>query len=582
MVNSLLERRRGSGPAAAPASSWLRRHRPDLGAAAVYVALGLVVMGRYLADPDGTLSAHLPPDNTWFQWLLSHGAYSVRHLENPLFSARQNVPDGVNMMANTSVLGVTLPLAPVTMLAGPRVAYVVWMAGACAGTAFSAYWVLRRHLVRSRAAAFAGGALAGFAPGVIHHANGQPNFVSNFALPLIVAAVARLGAGGRVRRDGVVLGLLVTYQLFVNEELLLITAVGCLVMTIAYAAFRRDEARRRARAFLGALGVTAAVAGVLCAYPIWFQFHGPMSFASMPFFTSWGEDPLTYLTFSRDTLAGGPASEAVVGRIEQNSWFGWPLTLVAVLLAVVLWRRSVAARVAAVTALAAAVLSLGPVLRVGGEVSGEPGPLAWLPRGLPVLGLLMPSRFTYVVIGALVVLVALGWDRLPWRTGRYAIAAALLPLAPTPVPAMPEAPPPVFISSGAWRPYVPAGSTLVPVPVPSNWAGRETLGWSAAALHEFPVPEGYFLGPGVHGTGVMGPARPGTLSRLVTGLLTSGTVPVVSGPDRAAAQAEVRRWNGSVLVLRADAAHEPMRILVEQIFGPPRRVLDVWLWQPVT
>lgn len=581
MVNSLtLAPAQPAAPVAVPAPSRWRRARPHLAAAGVYIGLGLLVMGGYLADPGGRISGHLAGDNTWFQWLLSHGAYSVRHLSNPLFSSQQNAPEGVNMIANTSVLGVTLPMAPVTMLLGPRVAYLIWMVGACAGTAFSAYWVLQRYLVRSRVAAFAAGAFAGFAPGIIHHANGQPNFVSNFALPLIVVRIARLGVDGRWRRDGLILGALVTYQLFINEELLLITAVGGLILTLVHAAMRPAEARRRAGAFLRALGITAVVAGVLCAYPIWFQFHGPQSFSSMPYFTDWGEDPLAYLTFARDTIAGTPASEATVGRSEQNSYWGWPLTLIAVLLAVMLWRRSVAARVAAVTAVAGAVLSLGPVLRLGGLVTDTPGPLAAMPEGLPVLGLLMPSRLTFVVIGAIVVLLALGGDRLPRPAGRVLIAAALLPLVPTPVPAIPDAPPPAFITSGAWRPYVTPGRTLVPVPLPDSSRGRDALSWGAAARNEFAMPEGYFLGPSAEGVGRMGPAYGSTLSRLVGETTKAGTTPLVTVADQQAVRAEVSRWRGDVLVLRADAAHEPLRALVEQVFGPARQDQDVWVWTP--
>ncbi|MEV4637321.1 hypothetical protein AB0J80_08215 [Actinoplanes sp. NPDC049548] len=565
-------------PPAAP-SRW-RRVRPHLSAAVVYVGLGLLVMGGYLADPGRTISGHLAGDNTWFQWLLSHGAYSVRHLSNPLFSQQQNAPEGVNMIANTSVLGVTLPMAPVTMLLGPRWAYLIWMVGASAGTAFSAYWVLQRHLVRSRAAAFVAGAFAGFAPGIIHHANGQPNFVSNFALPLIVARIARLGVDGRWRRDGLILGGLVTYQLFINEELLLITAVAGLILTGVHAAMRPAEARRRAGAFLRAIGVTAVVAGVLCAYPIWFQFHGPQSFSSMPYFTDWGEDPLAYLTFARDTLAGTPASEATVGHSEQNSYWGWPLTLVALVLAVMLWRRSVVARVAAVTAVVGAVLSLGPVLRIGGLLTDTPGPLAAMPEEMPVFGLLMPSRLTFIVIGAIVVLLAVGWDKLKAPAWRALMAAALLPLVPTPVPAIPDAPPPAFITSGAWRPYVPAGHTLVPVPLPDSMRGRDALSWNAAALHEFAMPQGYFLGPDVNGKGRMGPAWATTLGRLVDETYKAGTAPQVSAEDQVAVRGEVARWRGSVLVVRADAAHEPLRGLVEQIFGPARQDHDVWVWTP--
>ncbi|MEV4810311.1 hypothetical protein AB0J96_10755, partial [Micromonospora avicenniae] len=193
-----------------------RPARADLMALGAYVLLGVLVCLNYWGDLQGRVSSHLPTDHSWFEWLFAHGAYSVRHLENPLFTVRQNAPLGVNMMANTSLLGVTLPLAPMTMLLGPQVMYALYLGGALAATAATSYWVLSRHLVRSRAAAFVGGAFLGFAPGIVHHANGQPNFVSNFLLPLIVSRVLRLGEPGRWRRNGLALGLLVAYQIFIN------------------------------------------------------------------------------------------------------------------------------------------------------------------------------------------------------------------------------------------------------------------------------------------------------------------------------------------------------------------------------
>ena len=544
----------------------------------VYLVLGVVVMGRFLADPAGHVSSHLPDDQTWFEWLLAHGAHVVVHGGNPLFSSAQNAPYGVNMMANTSVLGVTVPLAPLTLLAGPRVAYVVWMVLACAGTAAAGYWVLQRYVVRSRVAAFVAGALAGFAPGVVHHGNGQPNFVSNFVLPLIVAAVFRLGVGGRPLRDGVVLGLLVTWQLFINEELLLVTALACGIGAVAYAVVAPGAARRRAVVFLKALGVAAVTAGLLCAYPIWFQFHGPRSFVGMPAFTDWGEDPVTYVTFARDTLAGRPAAEVGQGRTEQNSWFGWPLTVLLVVSAVVLWRRSVAARVATVVAVVCALLSLGPVLRFGGGPSGYPGPLALMPRHLPVLDLLMPSRLTFAVTGAAVVLVASAADR--WRVGRAVVVAALVPLLPTPLPAMAERPVPVFISSGAWRDYVRPGGVLVPVPLPSSRLGRDALGWSAAAGQQFEVPEGYFLGPGPDGRGTMGPTFTSRTTLLVAEARRTGAAPVLTPADRQAVRSDVAGWHGQAIVMRAETGNTALWQLVSQVYGPPLTTSDVWVWQP--
>ncbi|HEX8347268.1 MAG TPA: hypothetical protein VF657_21400 [Actinoplanes sp.] len=570
-----------------------RRWIADLVAIAVYAGLSVFLMSRFLPDPVGRVSAHLAIDQTWFEWLLSHGAYSVRHLENPLFSMRQNVPDGVNMMANTSVLGVTIPLAPLTILFGPAVTYIIWTIGACTATAATTYWALSRHLVSSRAAAFIGGAFAGFAPGIIHHANGQPNFLSNFLLPIIVVRVMRLGVNGRWLRDGIVLGLLVAYQVFINEEMLLITAAACGIAVGGYAVQRRREARRRARAFLSALGVTALVAGALVAYPLWFQFQGPQIFTGLKRFHSWGEDLAAYVTPARDTLGGDGAAELTIGKTEQNSWFGWGLVVLILLLIVALWRRSVAARTATIVALFFAVAALGPEVKLNREVL-MPGPWSYIPDDLPVLGLLMPSRLTFVVVGAVVVLLALGWDRYVHRRGSsgvrgwlvpaatvVAFAVALTPLIPQPLPMIDTLPPPQFITSGAWRPYVPVGRTIVPVPLPGRgWGpgtGRDTMVWSVATLLEFPIPTGYFIGPDQHGAGKLGPVT--TRMQYVIGQTAkTGVVPKVTDKMRAELRADIRRWRGAVVVLGRNRNHDALLDLMQRLLGPPQRVQDVWLW----
>lgn len=568
-----------------------RRVLLHVAVAAVYIGIGIVVMARFVADPNGRVSSHLAIDHTWFQWLLSHGEYSVRHLSNPLFSRQQNFPTGVNMMANTSVLGVTLPLAPVTMLFGVRATYVLWVVLACAGTAFATYWVLLRHVVRSRAAAFLAGAFAGFAPGVVHHANGQPNFVSNFLVPFIVVRSVRLGIDRRWQRDGLILGLLVTWQVFINEEVLLVTAAACAVAMLTYAALQPGKVRERIRHFTPALAVTAVTAGVLCAYPLWFQFSGPRTFTNLPIYHTWGEDLLTYLTFPRDTLFGDPATERTVGRTEQNSWFGWPLVALVLVSVLLLWRRSPVARVATIVGLVFAVMSVGPYVRVGGVTTDLKGPWIFVSEDLPVLGLFTPSRFNYAVIGVFTLVIALGWDALgplrhrtttPGRSGvvlgRVLIAAALFPLIPTPLPATADEKPPVFITSGAWRPYVPDGRSLVPVPPPSKWPGRDALSW-AAWDQDLAVPEGYFLGPDKRGVGTHGPAKLSTLATVAKKVIVSKKVPAVTPQMRAAVLADIRRFRGSVVVLRARPANDNLRMLLEQLLGPSQQQLDVWLWR---
>ncbi|WP_372495220.1 hypothetical protein, partial [Micromonospora phytophila] len=401
-------------PAAAAPTRWHRPRpaRADVLAIGAYVLLGVFVCLNYWVDVQNRVSSHLPTDHSWFEWLFQHGAYSVRHLENPLFTARQNAPDGVNMMANTSLLGVTLPLAPLTMLLGPQVMYALYLGGALAATAGTSYWMLSRHLVRSRAAAFVGGAFLGFAPGIVHHANGQPNFVSNFLLPLIVVRVFRLGEPGRWRRNGVVLGLLVAYQIFINEEMLLLTALACLVAVVAYAIMRPARTLAVAGTFAAALGVGGGLALLLTAYPIWFQFNGPQSYRGLQggVFHNWGEDLAAFVTYARDTVAGDEAVEQTIGLTEQNTWFGWPLVLLSVVALALLIRRSFVARILAVLVVVFTVASIGPKVRLGGVETATDGPWAYVPDDLPLVEMMMPTRLALVVVAAVGVLLALAWD----------------------------------------------------------------------------------------------------------------------------------------------------------------------------
>ncbi|MEV0807906.1 hypothetical protein [Micromonospora sp. NPDC050200] len=588
-----------------------RPNRADVLAIGAYVLLGVFVCLNYWVDVQHRVSSHLPTDHSWFEWLFQHGAYSVRHLENPLFSARQNAPDGVNMMANTSLLGMTLPLAPVTLLFGPQVTYALYLGGALAATAATSYWMLSRHLVRSRAAAFVGGAFLGFAPGIVHHANGQPNFVSNFLLPVIVARVLRLGEPGRWRRDGVVLGLLVAYQIFLNEEMLLLTALACLVVVLAYAVQRPRAARARAGGFLAALGLGGGLALLLTAYPIWYQFNGPQSYRGLQggVFHNWGEDLMAFVTFPRDTVAGDEAVEKTIGLTEQNTWFGWPLVLVALVALVLLWRRSLPTRLAGVLVLVFTVAAIGPKVRFDGVETAVDGPWAYIPDDLPLVEMMMPTRLALVVTAAVGVLLALGWDaaarhgralipaprpaaddvgpaattatraRRRWvgPAGYAAVTLAVLPLFPRPLPAQPVDPPPHFITAGGWRPYVPAGRTLVPVPIPSNVHGLPTLRWSVLTGHEFPVPGGYFIGPNLDGAGAFGaPNRP--TSTLIYSTMDTGTVPALTEENRRQAVEDLRYWKASVVVLGAHPREAVLRELVTGLVGPAQRVDDVWLW----
>jgi hypothetical protein len=586
----------GSSRQPSPVAGRFRRlsgARPDALVIGCYVALALWVESHLLVDANHRVSEVLPQDHSWFEWLLQHGAYSVRHGTNPLFSAQQNAPSGVNMMANTSMLGVTIPLSPLTMWFGTHVSYVIMLGICLAGTATSTYWVMSRHLVSSRLAAAVGGLVCGFAPGFVHHASGQPNFTAHFLVPFVVLAVVRLGRSSHLVRDGAVLGLLVAYQLFINEEILLATVVSTAFGFVVYAFMQRGETVRLLSRLLRGGLVGVGVAGVLLAYPLWFQFAGPQSYHSRIPFADWGEDVTAFVTFSRYSLGNNTVGvESSIAVTEQNTWFGWPLLLAAVLAAVLLWRqRNRVARAAAVTGVVFALLSLGPTIGINGKPTGVPGPWSIVGENTPLLELMMPSRLSLVVTGVIGLLLALFCAELVaarQREGPSAglvtaaafgvVGIAVLTILPMPLPAVGYPRAPRFITSGQWREYVAPGRTLVPVPLPDRAGGLSTFRWSAAGKQEFPIAAGYFLGRGPNGELTDG-ALPRPTTTLVAQVALNGVVPPVTDQLKRTVRDDLAFWKAGAVVL-GDYPNELALVrLLDAVLGPGTRVDDVWVWK---
>ncbi|MFD0516697.1 hypothetical protein [Paractinoplanes durhamensis] len=191
---------------------------------------------------------------------------------------------------------------------------------------------MSRHLVESRVAAFAGGLWIGFAPGFVLHTNGQPNLACGFVVPFIVWQVIRLREPGRRWRGGALLGVLIAVQAFVGEEFLLLLAI-----TLGFVAFFFAFSRPPVRDFLAGLLVAAGVAGVLLAYPLYWQFFGPGHYSGLPFRPDLYATPLgSIVAYPRGVLAGNDAIAKRVGggSLTEDatlwgpapascSWFRW-------------------------------------------------------------------------------------------------------------------------------------------------------------------------------------------------------------------------------------------------------------------
>ncbi|MGA4726787.1 hypothetical protein ACPB67_05175 [Micromonospora taraxaci] len=568
----------------------------DLLVVAAYLALAVVLTSAQWGYPWRLF--HQAGDQILFEWMLAHAAHAVVDGENPLFSAGLNAPDGVNLMANTSVLGLGVPLTPVTLLFGSQVAFCVAVVCCLAGTAAAWYALLRRRLVTTRSAAAVGGLICGFAPGMIAQAGAHLHIAAQFLVPAILALVFRPAPEAAHRlagvwRPGVVLGLLLVWQVFIGEEVLVFLALAAGVFALGYALADRVAARRLAPALFGRLAVAAGVAGVLLAYPLWFQFYGPQHYSGMAFAAhAFQLDAASFTASARQTVLGDDWLPGLLSPnpTEENSFFGPGLLVLAVVIVVWLWRRPLV-RALAGCGLVFALLSLGTELRFDGTATGIPGPYR-LVAGLPLLDLAVPARFALVCVPVLGVLVALSVDRV-WAARELsavagvpvrllwagAVAAALLPLVPTPIRVVPVLPVPGFVADGGWRPLVPPGRTVVAVPPVTGAARSPVMLWSARTGLAFSAPGGYFIGP----SGPDDPAaRWGAPDRPTSVLLRrvaeTGAVPVLTDADRRSAVEDLRHWRAAVVVLGPLTNGDPVRRTVDDLLGPGRPVDGGWVW----
>ena len=547
----------------------------------LYLALALWVTSGLWRHIGGFSLVSGGSDVHFFEWDLIHATRIFSHGENPFFTPQLNAPNGVNLMANTGLLGLTVPLVPVTLAFGPAVAFAVLLTGGLTATAWAWYHVLYRHIVGYWPAALVGGLFAGFAPGMVNHVNGHPDLVSQFLIPFIIWRAISL----RTARDGVVLGLLVTWQAFLNEELLLQTALAVAIFVVVYAVFRPAEVRARAGPFLAGLWPALLTAGVLLAYPLWFQFLGPQSYRGLPQnVLGYGTDLRAFTAFSRTSLVRHGASQSSYSAPpEENTFFGAPLLIAVGVIVAWLWRQ-VAVRALTAVALVFALLALGRTVVIGGHTMLRHGPMSLVDH-VPLFDSVVPTRFGLALIPVIAILLAFSvraaaasgaWLRYGWT---LVLVAVLLPIAPTPVLVKGPAPVPAFFTSGQWRQYVPGGQSVFAVDT-VFWVGSfTTMGWDDATGQDYRMVGGYFLGPHENGQGDYGPQDRPTFV-LLQDIADYGASSRITAAQRAAFRADLRYWDAAIVVLGPHTPHhDELRQVLDRLTGQPaRQVPGALLW----
>ncbi|MEH0975081.1 hypothetical protein V6U77_28520 [Micromonospora sp. CPCC 205546] len=571
----------------------------DAAAVASFVALGFWVTARLWLRPSHGIRDNRT-DQSQFEWMMAHGARVVTDFVDPFTSDRMNVPETVNLMANTSVLSVSLPMTPVTLLFGTRASFLLFLTLGMIATATAWYFLLSRVVVGSRGPAWLGAAFCAYAPAMVSHANAHPNIVSQYVVPLIVWRALRLAEPGRWLRNGLLLAAVVVWQAFLNLEVLLMTAIG-LGVVVGALALGRPELRRRARPFLAGLAVAAAAALVVLAYPLYVQFFGPGAYHGLSrLIRGYSTDLASFVAYSRESLAGDARGAQGLAKnpTEENAFFGWPLVVLVVAL---LWwlRRDVVVRGLAVLALFFGLLSLGREVQLGGRGTGIPGPWAAL-ENLPVLHSVVPTRWALAITPIVGVLLAYAAEQVRVLAARHprarpqirfatvtVLAMALLPILPTPLPTTRLDPVPAFVTSGDWRPYADGGRSIVTLPLPDTHYA-DPLRWSARTGLDMPIARGYFLGPDTRpgrDRVALFSAPPRPTSEFFAEIRRTGAVPPITPQARVDAVGDLRYWRAGAVVLGPHRQADALRRGMTELTGiRPTYTGGVWLWdvRPLT
>jgi len=537
-------------------------------AGAGYLVVSVVLWWHVWTSHPTTTATCGCGDPALFTWFLEWPAFALSHAKSLFFSGALFHPHGINLLANTSVLAIGIPLAPITWAFGPIATLNVASTVVPVATGLCAFWMLRRF-VTWMPAAFVGGLLYAFSPFVLQSlAFGHLMTADLALLPLVVGALDELLI--RQRRSawlvGVLLGLALCVQFFVSTEVLAITllsgALGIVVLAGYGIVVDRTATAAHARVAVPGLVATAVTTLVLLAYPAWYALAGPAHLSGQ----IWPHIPVIGgYTPNSFIDPGSGATRSLLLEIggylgtplASSSYIGWGM-LVVVVVGLIAWRRDRRLWFFATMALISAALSLGERKH------------HWVPWQLfdrtPVLDNVVEQRFMAICYLALAVLLAVilerAWRSVPprgasgvspswrgaWRIAMVALAVgvSLGPMANAFASSLPYAVRSVDLPQ--W--YAVRGANLAPGQVllayPAPFSGiQSSMAWQAVNGMRYAQAGG----GGPQGTpGRAGAQRPGfmVLANLGFGFAAAPTATPV---ELRAVRAALSAWKVTMVVI---------------------------------
>lgn len=388
-----------------------------MAALAAYVLLSVLLFGvRVLAHPGRMYVGGLTTDPQVVIWSMAWWPHAVFHGLNPIVTKELWVPEGVNLVWTQTAPGLAIALAPLTLAAGPIVAYNVAALLMPAVAAWAAF-LLCRHVTHATWPSLVGGYVFGFSTYVLGGTLAHVQTTAVFPVPLIALVVLQSFEGKLGGRALVVrLGALLAVQGLLETEILFTTTLALAVALVLVALFvpnRRSRLVSLAAPFAGAYGLAAVFLSPL----LYYAAAG----------ASAGRPPSGNDTFVGDALnfvlpthveaigwwAGRLARDFPGNDAERGTYIGIPALIIVALFARRRWRTD-AGRFLLVAFMLGVVTTFGSWLTVDGRRVIS---LPWIHLAVrPPFEYLMPVRFSLftALVTAVIVTLWLTTTRVTW------------------------------------------------------------------------------------------------------------------------------------------------------------------------
>ncbi len=416
-------------------------------------------------------------DPNFYVWGLRWWPYAIAHGLNPLYAHVIGAPAGYSLAWVTTAPPVAVLAIPLTLIAGPVVAFNLLSAVALPLSAWAAF-VLCRRLTGQFWASLAGGAVFGFSAYEVNHAAaGQLNLTYSLLLPLLGYLVVAWWQQRIRARTFVILAAIamaVQFYLFLETfaDLTALLIVGLLIGFAFAGQPARQVVVRLAKLLGAAYGLAIVIALPYLAYAL--ASKTPKLSAITGLDLASLVLPRPQRTFGIHWLAHAASLQI---RTSEAGYVGIPLLVLAVLLAVTGWHSRLIRFLTCALAFII-VAALGPVLYVAGSaVARLPWASLW---HLPIVRNAYPSRlmvFAYLVLAVATAFWLAGpAKQVPWA--RWALGVLVLASVALDTPTLSvgsHTNVPAFISSGAYRRSLSPGEIVVVV----SEVGNAGMLWQA-------------------------------------------------------------------------------------------------------